>query len=240
MNLKEEIRKLIELQKIDSKIYSLVKERDIDKPSDVAKLKKDFEDSKITLLSLEEELKRLQLKRKEKELDLSSKEENMRKSQTQLYQLKTNKEYQAKLSEINSLKADISVIEEDVIKILDEIEKKENELNDAKSKLTERENIFRDNEKRINDDIKQLDAEINSLRNKKDIISKDVDSNILSVYEKLIKTRSGLAIASVDDYNCGACHMRVTAQTINEIKMYKGLVFCEMCVRILYIKDDFQ
>ena len=240
MDLKEEIRKLIELQEIDSRIYSLSREKDLDKPSALAGLKEDFETSKSTLSSIEEELKKLQLKRKEKELDLSSKEENIRKSQTQLYQLKTNKEYQAKLSEINSLKADISVIEDDVIKVLDEIEKKEDELNGAKARLGEHEKIFKDNQKKINDEIRQLESEINSLYSKRDIISKDVDPKILSVYERLIKTRSGLAIASVDDYNCSACHMRVTAQTINEIKMYKDLVFCEMCVRILYIKDDFQ
>jgi len=240
MDLKEEIRKLIELQKIDSKIYSLTKEKDLDKPSEVAKLKEDFEGSKSILLSIEEELKKLQLKRKEKELDLSSKEESIRKSQTQLYQLKTNKEYQAKLSEINSLKADISVIEEGVIEVLDEIEKKENELNAAKAKLTEREKVFKDNQSRINNEIKQLEAEINSLNSKRDMIAKEVDNKVLSVYERLIKTRSGLAIASVEDYSCSACHMRVTAQTVNEIKMYKDLVFCEMCVRILYIKDDFS
>ena len=70
------------------------------------------------------------------------------------------------------------------------------------------------------------------------MIVKDVEPKVYAKYENLIKTRHGEAIAPITNDNCGACHMRVTAQTINEIKMYKNLVTCHSCVRILYIPED--
>ena len=240
MDLKEEIRKLIELQELDSRIHSLLHNKDEEIPSKLEELKNNFNEKKNLLSSFEEKVKQLQLRRKDKELDLFAKEENVKKAQSQLYQLKTNKEYQAKLVEISSLKADVSLIEEDIINLLDELEKAERELNNAKKKLEEDEKKFKEEENRLKEEIKQLEIQINNLKDKRKIIADSIDSNILSTYERLLKTRSGIAIASVENENCSACHMRVTAQTINEIKMYKDLVFCEMCVRILYIKEDFS
>jgi len=119
MNLKEELVKIVQLQEVDSNIYSLKQEKDIKKPAQLESIKVEFEEKKNELSAFEEKIKATQLKKKEKEIELASKEENLRKSQGQLYQLKTNKEYQAKLTEIGSLKADISIEEDDLLKIMD-------------------------------------------------------------------------------------------------------------------------
>jgi len=240
MELKEEVRKLIEIQELDLKIYSLTYKRDIEKPQELQELKKKIEEKKIILSNFEDKVKNLQLKRKDKELDLYSKEENVKKSHSQLYQLKTNKEYQAKLLEIESLKADVSILEDDIIKILDELDNVEDQLRKAKDNVNQEERIFKENERRINEEIKILGAKIKDFQDKKSMLSQNVEKNILSVYDRLIKSRGGVAIVPIEEENCGACHMKVTAQKINEIKMYKDLVFCEVCVRILYIKEDFH
>ena len=118
MRLKDEIRKIVQLQESDLRIRKLRQKKDIEIPDQVEKRKVEFEQMRQRISNFEEVLKNAQLKKKEKELDLAAKEENARKSQTQLYQLKTNKEYQAKLKEISFLKADISVLEEEVLTIL--------------------------------------------------------------------------------------------------------------------------
>lgn len=240
MNLKEEIKKLAQLQETDSKIYSLRKEKEVILPEQLEKIKNEFEEKKKGLQDFENQAKQLFLKRRERELDLATKEEGVKKAQGQLYQLKSNKEYQIKLTEIASLKADVSILEEEVIKVLDEIEGVDKKLKETKVSLSQEEKKFNEEKEKLNNRIKDIDAEIKSLDDKRNILVKDIDGNVLSRYEKLLNTRSGLAIApvDVDSENCGACHMRVTPQTINEIKMYKNLVLCESCVRILYIAED--
>ena len=59
--------------------------------------------------------KSIQLKRKELELEMKAGEDDIAKSNIQLTQLKTNKEYQIKLNEIASIKADKSIIEEKIL-----------------------------------------------------------------------------------------------------------------------------
>ncbi len=240
MNLKEEIRKLIALQEIDTLLFRLKYKKDIEKPQEIEKFKNIFLEKKSSLSSFQETVKQLQVKHKEKELELSSKEENIRKAQAQLYQLKTNKEYQAKLTEIASLKADVSLLEDDVIKILDEIEEAEKQLEEAKKEVEKEEQKFKEEEKKIKKEIEEIEIKIKELENKRKQLASQINENLLSTYEKLLKTRDGLAIVPVENENCGACHIKVTAQKINEIKMYKELIFCENCVRILYLKEDFE
>ena len=81
----EQIKILVELQKIDSQIYRLKKELE-SQPAIKQKIETDFEKKKSHLKAAEDELKSAQLKQKEKEGDLQSKEEKIKKLQAQLYQ----------------------------------------------------------------------------------------------------------------------------------------------------------
>jgi hypothetical protein len=238
--LKDEIYKLVQLQEVDSEVYKLKTKKDTEIPRELDNLKNNFERRKKDFETFSEKLKQLQLKKKEKELDLATKEENVKKAQGQLFQLKSNKEYQAKLTEIASLKADVSLLEEDVIKILDEIETADKKAKEEKQALSEEEKKYNEATAQLKNQLTEIDAKTKTLEEKKSNLAKDIDKNILAKYEKLIKTRSGCAMASVNinTQNCGACNMRVTAQKINEIKMYDQLVLCESCVRILYLPED--
>lgn len=238
MNLKEEIGKLVQLQKSDLHIYHLVHERDVEGPAELERAKTQFEEKKKALELLEKEVKDLQVKRKNKELDLATKEEAIRKTQGQLYQLKTNKEYQAKLTEIASLKADASILEEEVLRVFESIENADAQCKVEREKLALEEKKFKEEEAKVTARIQDISIEIKGLQDKRNVLARDIDQTILSKYEKMLKTRSGLAIVPVDNGSCGACHMHVTTQKINEIKMYKELVFCESCVRVLYASED--
>ena len=117
----EQIKILVELQKIDAEIYFLKKELGTH-PALKQKIEADFEKKKVHLKAAEDELKAVQLKQKQKEGDLQAKEEKIKKLQGQLYQLKTNKEYSVMEMEIKGLKADNSVLEEEILKLLDVVD----------------------------------------------------------------------------------------------------------------------
>ena len=91
LDLKAQINSLIQLQIIDTEIYALRYEKEL-KPNEIKALEISFEEKKQRLADLEKASLDLQKQRKDKELELASKEEAIKKSQVQLYQLKTNKE----------------------------------------------------------------------------------------------------------------------------------------------------
>ncbi len=238
MLLKEELSKLVQLQKIDSQLKKLKDDIEINKPAQIEHLKKDFEEIKSQFGISEAKLKESTLKKKDNELTLASKEASLLKTQSQLYQLKTNKEYQAKLNEIASIKSDISVAEEELLIKLEEIDDIKSKAEVEKIKLSEKEKTFREEEIKIQDQIKIIEAEIGKFKTNRDFIKENIDKKILANYENMLEIRHGLAVVPVVNYNCGACYLKLTHQKINEIKMYEHLVLCDSCVRIFYIPED--
>lgn len=237
VSIKEQIRFLVQLQVIDGKIHGLRKEKER-APEEVLRLQKEFEDKKANLKNLEEEDKNLAKRRKEKEIDLGSKEENIKKLNSQLPSLKTNKEYHAMLSEITSFKTDISVLEEDILKIMDEQEAFKGKLAKEKSYLAEEDRKFQGEKKKIDEHVKEIECAISDLTAKRNHITPSIDKRIYAIYERILKGKDGLALVAVKDYSCQGCYIGVTPQVVNEIKMQDKIVTCESCARILYIEED--
>ena len=236
-DLKVQLNSLIQLQTIDSEIYSLRYEKE-SKPKEIKALDDSFEEKKQHLASLEKTSQELQKQRKVEELELASKEEGIKKSQIQLYQLKTNKEYQAMLKEIDGMKADASVIEDKILELLEKIDKSKSDIEQEQQRLKDEEKIFNEQKKNIDDRIKEIDERLAQLDAQRKQVTPQIDAKILSQYERILLNRDGLAIVSVKNNSCRGCNMFVPPQVINLIKMYERIITCEVCNRMLYIADE--
>lgn len=238
-SLKDQIKKLVDLQKIDSDIYLLNKDLE-EKPQLVEELKAEYESKKARLHELEEKEKEIQVKRKDDELELQAKEDDITKANAQLSEIKTNKEYTAKISEIENIKADKSQIEEKILISYDEMEGLTAEIDDEKKVLAEEEKKYLDKKKEVDNEVLQIKDRIKVLEGQRNQIVPNIDKDQVSLYEKILKHKEGQAIVPVQGSTCGGCYMNVTPQQINAIKMHEELVQCEMCNRILYIEEDLE
>jgi len=237
INFKEQIEKLIDLQEIDSQIYSLNQEKE-EKPAKIAELKEQFEAKKAHLKELEEQKKQLLVNRKDKENQLLSKEEGIAKLNNQLSALKTNKEYSAMLSEIDSAKADKSVLEEEILNNFDQVDSLGDKITTEQTRLNEEEQVFNSQKKEVDDRIKEIGEALKKFEAQRSQILPDIERTILSQYEKILISRDGHALSPVKDFACMGCHLTVTPQIVNEIKMKDRIVVCEACARILFIEDE--
>ena len=236
-NLKAQLSALIQLQAVDSQIYSLNEEKKT-RPQEIEALKSAFEAKKQSLAALEKISLDFQKEKKDKELELASKEDAGKKLQTQLYQLKTNKEYNAMLTQIQDAKADASLIEDKILEVMEKIDKSKKDVEEEKKRLSQEEQVCNDQQKKIHDRIKEIDDRLAQLDAQRKQISPDIDKKILSQYERILQSRDGLAIVSVKNNSCMGCNMFVPAQVINLIQMYERIITCEVCNRILFISDD--
>ena len=237
-SLKDQVKKFIEIQKLDSEIYEM-KVQLQEKPALVDELKKEFETKKANLHGLEDHLKKIQVKRKDIELELKGKEDGILKNNTQLNAIKTNKEYTAKLSEIESLKADISVLEEKILLTYDESDKFVAEIEKEKAKVSQEEKQYLTKKKEVDDQIKIINDRMQVLDAQRKGIIPNLDKNLLPVYERLVAHKEGLAVVPViKGSSCGGCFMNVPHQIINALKIGNELVRCEFCSRILYLENE--
>ena len=235
IDLKIQITNLVRLQELDSEIYSLQYEKE-SKPQEIKALEAFFEEKKKHLAELEKSLLDLQKQRKDKELELAIKEEAAKKLQAQLYSLKTNKEYQAMLQQIQDAKADASVIEDKILQLFDQADRLKIETEREKARLKEDEKTFSEQKRRVEDRVKEIDDRLAQLDSQRKQAMPDIDPKVLSQYERILKSRDGLAIVTVKDNSCQGCNMFVPPQVINLIKMYERIITCEICNRILFIE----
>ncbi|MBI5415561.1 MAG: hypothetical protein HZA29_01980 [Candidatus Omnitrophica bacterium] len=237
ISVKDQVKRLVDLQKLDGEIYRFKIEL-TEKPALIEELKRKFEAGKAHLLKLEEKLKGVQLKRKELELDLKAKEDNIVKANGQLSQIKTNKEYQAKMTEIASIKADKSIIEEKILVSYDEADAVQADVAKEKTVVEGEEKQYLAQKKKLEEEMMLIQDRVKVLDSQRKQLLPGMDKVSLERYEKVLAHKNGLAIVPVKDNSCGGCYMNVNPQTINAIKMHDQFVVCEICQRILYIEDD--
>ncbi len=237
INVEEQISLLIKLQAIDSQLYRLRREREA-KPKLIEELEVRRDQEQVAVKNIEEKIKASQIKRKEREIDLQEKEANVKKLQFQLFQIKTNKEYQTMQHEIEGLKADNSRLEDEILLMMEEADKLSKELATEKEAFAEAERHLTDDRKKTETEISALENEISNLESQRKELNAGIDKNVLSKYERILENRDGLALVPVKEHACQGCFINLPPQVINEVRMKDKINICENCARILYIENE--
>ncbi len=156
------------------------------------------------------------------------------KSQVRLSAVKTNKEYQSVLKEIDDIKVKNSRIEEEMLKDLDVIEAAEKEVSRLKEEfLSIEERINREKEFLINE-TEQDKTNLAALDEKWGSISKNVSSELMQKFNMVRERIREIAIAPVADSICSGCNMNIPPQMYNELQRFDSIKFCPHCQRIIY------
>jgi predicted nucleic acid-binding Zn-ribbon protein len=236
-SIKDQIRKLVDMQAVDIEAYRLKTELK-EKPLEIESLRVAFEAKKANLKKIEEQLKALMLKQKEYEGDLKTKEDAITKADGQLSQLKTNKEYSAKLLEIENIKADKSLSEEKILIGFDQMDEARKAMEAEKVIVAKEEKEFLAKKKEIDDLLAVANDQLAVKESQRNRLAPDVRPDILSRYERLVQNKEGLGIVPVKNGNCQGCFMHLTEQALNKIKINEELMSCDTCARILYFEEE--
>jgi hypothetical protein len=236
VNLKSQLNILLQLQSIDSQIYGLNDQKNT-LPKEVEVLRAAFEEKKKRLADLEKVSLELQKGKKDAEMELASKEEGVKKLQGQLYSLKTNKEYNTMLQQIQDSKADASRVEDKILEVMDKLENSRRDIEGEKNRLSQEEKVFNEAKKKVEDRLKEIEEKLIQLDAMRKRVIPEIDKHIFGQYERILANREGLAIVEVKNNTCMGCNMLVPAQVINLIKMYERIVTCDVCNRMLFIND---
>jgi predicted nucleic acid-binding Zn-ribbon protein len=236
-NMKDLLRKLVALQKIDAEVYQFKREIK-EQPALVADIKAQYEKKLTRYKELQHNAQDLDRARKAKELDLKVKEEDIVKANNVLMTLKTNKEYQAKLFEIENIKSDKSLLEDEILKLMDDSSKLAEEMAKEKVVVDEEEKIYLAEKEKVDAAIKVLLDKVATFEGERTQACQGIDPATLAMYERLVENRMGLAMVPVVKESCGGCFMKQTAQMMNKLKMCDEVVRCETCARIQYLEAE--
>jgi len=163
--------------------------------------------------------------------------ENILRSETNMKEIKTNKEYQAVGREIAAARKQVAELEEQILQKITQLDELNGEIASSEAALAELEQNTnqRSSEKQSEIDKVQQDIDVDKLR--RDTITKELPANILKRYDSLRAQRRGHAVAVARDGYCLGCNMHLPPQLYNSLFRADELISCPHCQRMLVLQQ---
>lgn len=175
----------------------------------------------------------LELDKAEGELDIL--EAKLEENETRLYAGgMSSRETEHKRLEVQSLKGQREAMEEKVLELLDRRETLQGERDQAQGMVDERGATEKELEGAIAAAWKDIDLQIGRREARKTEMVPSIPSDLLERYEKLRRTKEGVAIGRLDHGQCGGCHLTLSAAEQAEVAGGDPPL-CVHCRRILVL-----
>ncbi len=183
------------------------------------------------------ELHQSELKKRysDNEADVQLNSDRIGRSQAKLDFVKTNKEYQALLKEIDEAKSINSRIEDEMLADLELIEENQTRITATKDEYIREADTINSEKELIQTRAEKIREELVRFESEGEQISHKIGPELLGRFKK-VKTMipDARVIVPVVDAVCGGCNMTIMPQTYNELQRSEKLMFCPHCQRMIY------
>ena len=233
--LNEQLLLLRELQDVDLQLKAI--EADKERyPIEMKNLDEKLASEKEMSKKRKQRIELLEKERRQKEGDLELEQERIRRAQSKLYDVKTNKEYQALLREIETLKEINSQREIEILEIMDEIDGLKGEYGRMEKELLKMEERIGAEKKRLEESLGKADGALASKKRKRTMITKKLSPQLMALYQTL-KEKRRTAVVPARFGACQGCNVKIPPQMFNEVQRNEAIIVCPSCNRILYWED---
>jgi predicted nucleic acid-binding Zn-ribbon protein len=231
------LERLLVLQDRDRRIAQLKAER-TRIPEHVVAADQRLKNESIHLESLREEAKHLETERKKLEIDAESRRAQIAKYKTQLFQIKSNTEYQALLKEIAKVEQEIDEVETHELELMERLDQLQPALRQEQAELKELTAKTEAEKAELQKRAAVIVQELAQLQAERQKLVQEIDADALSRYDRLMRSKSDFAVVPIRNGNCGGCHLHIPPQLVHNAKRGDELVGCDYCGRILYWQPE--
>lgn len=230
--MKEVLERLIQLQKLDSEILHLESLRG-DLPQQVSRLTQALKEAEQDLEDTNSKSRDYQKEQDSITIDTKTLEEKKQKFQSQLFEVKNNREYDAVTHEIESVKDEIGKKETRLLELMDLSKEIKESLKNKTEHLEELGKQFKERKAELDKRLEKTEKDEAALNDQRDKIVRKLEPRILSNYERIKRAKNDLAVVPVIRNACGGCFKTLPPQRILEVKAMNRIYLCEVCGRIL-------
>jgi len=231
--VREDIKALVEVQKMDTDIAK--KAAIIEAiPSKVSSVEQPLREARSSYEKAKQRYEAHVKKKKEKEGLLDEIHEKIKKLRGRTSEIKTNKEYQAHLKEIESVEKEQRGVEDDVLFLMEAADTAQKELKANEARVKSEEEKIEGFRKKLQEEVEEAEREMNALKLQREQLVKGIEGELYHLYVQLLETKRGLAVVQTRDEVCQGCYMNIPPQLFVEIKKNEKIIQCPQCNRILY------
>jgi len=182
------------------------------------------------------------------ELDIKDRDTQVLSFRAGLNAARSNKEYAAILTQINTLKADNAQIEDRALTVIQNIEALKTQVDALSEQIESEEARLNEINSQSEKELTKLNAMLESLNKTRGGATEGIPAGTLSTFERISANYEGEAMAMIEihgrkpphTYICGGCFMGLTPEHVNALSLRDEIRTCDNCGRILYIDPHAQ
>ena len=184
--------------------------------------------------------------RRKAEAAIQDAAEKLKHFQQQVSMVRTQREYSALLTEIDTVKASIKSLEEQALAGMEGYEEAQGRLAAERSAFADLDTRYQEALQRWQSERPAVEQQAETLRAEVKQLRTDLPRGVLALFDRVHERRRGDAVAPLRKsgtgasqiWHCAACNYRVRLQVVSDIRGRGSLVQCEGCRRFLYVEDE--
>jgi len=236
VTIKEDLELLMQMQGIDYDLGELERSKEYI-PDMMENLRKELEESERLYSNTSGELSEAKVSQSSLELEVSSLQENLKKLQGQMMAIKTNREYDALVAQMDTVKEAINTKESLLLDTIEKIEALSTNIEEYKKRAEEAKNLNSQQLDILQEKMDSVGTKIKIKQDERHNIEVRIPKRTMSIYERVRKSRGGSVVVPVRKRACGACFKGLPPHRVQELKRGDQIIICDNCGRLLVWQD---
>ena len=239
-SVEDQLKALHELQVIDTKVDKIRIIRG-ELPLEIEDLEDSIAGLDTRLEKFEAELETINESIVANKNTISLATEAIERYETQLKNIKNNREFTSLTKEVEYQNLEIQLAEKKAAQNAANALHKKEIINACKEKIAERNDELKLKTAELSEIVAETEKEEKSLIAESVKAEKVIPERLLTAYKRIrSKVANGLAVVSVEREACGGCFSQIPPQRQLDIKMHKKVIVCEHCGRIMVDANIFD
>lgn len=231
--VEQKLQALYNLQSIHTKVDKIHIVRG-ELPMEVIDLEDEITGLNTRESKFKEEIENLEIEIANKKTGIKDSTALIKKYDTQLKNVKNNREYEVLNKEIEIQGLDIQVYEKRIKEYTFEIKSKATLLEETEETIKQLKKDLKAKQAELDTIIAETEKEENDLLNLAKKAEKTIESRLIFAYSRLRKNaKNGLAVVCIQRNACGGCFNSIPPQMQADIRQRKKIIVCEHCGRIV-------
>jgi hypothetical protein len=228
------VKKLLELQKVDQEIVSLRRDT-ASLPAEELKRKRKLDDLERLALERKDRSTKVELETRALDITVKQSDDEIKKLNERLNAVRNNAEYQATLFQIESVVRERDRLQDECLKLLEGMDALKAELTTAAAAAAEERKVFEGFLAEAAKLRAACELKVVGVIEKRKFVAEGIPNDLLTGYERLFATRDGLAVCSVERGFCQGCYNKITTNDTAKLMGGTTVISCDSCQRILYL-----
>jgi len=229
----EAIEGLLVLQDRDRRLREVQRQLDAI-PVDEQRARERLSSDEAAVARARESLQAHEVEASKLELEVETRQTTIARLKQQQFETRKNDEYRALANEVDRYAADIDTLETRQLEAMERADALRHEFAEAERALAATRAVVDEDLATIAERRQRLAGERDALTTERGELIAGVDPTLAKLYERLLKTKNGMAVAPVESGQCGGCHVRLIPATLIKVRAGEEVTQCENCGRILY------